>query len=223
MSQAPKRCRFSSRVLPLLVLVTIVGANNSALAGERGAARPAAGGSGALDRLGDSVEGAESSHGGDPRMWHSDPNGPQGPMQVSAAAAADVGGGDRFDEAQNRALGRAYLAGMYRRYGSWPDAVAAYNWGPGHMNGWIGNGRPADKLPPAVARYQTRVLVTAGLPANGLDAGVGRPANTRLSRLAMLRALAQREMAARRRASVGSDEVALLYTELMRATAPTAR
>ena len=223
MSQAPKRRRFSSRVLPLSVLVAVVGANNPTLAGERGAARPAAGGSGALDRLGYSVEGAESSHGADLRMWRSDANGPQGPMQVSAAAASDVGGGDRFDEAQNRALGRAYLADMYRRYGSWPDAVAAYNWGPGHMNGWIGDGRSPDKLPPAVARYQTRVLVTAGLPIDGPDAGVGRPANARLSRLAMLRVLAKREMAARRRASVGSDEVTRLYTELMRATDPAAR
>ena len=188
MSQAPKRRRFSTRVLPLLVLVAVADANNNpALAGERGAVRPAAGGSGTLDRLGYSVEGAESSHGADPRMWRSDPNGPQGPMQVSAAAATDVGGGDRFDEAQNRALGRAYLADMYRRYGSWPDAVAAYNWGLGHMNGWIGSGRPADKLPPAVARYQTRVLITAGLPIDGSDAGVGRPANARLSRLAMRR------------------------------------
>jgi Transglycosylase SLT domain len=223
MSQAPQRRRFLSRVLLLLVLVVVGGANNPTLAGERGAVGPAAGGSGALDRLGYSVEGAESSHGADARMWRPDPNGPQGPMQVSAAAAADVGGGDRFDEAQNRALGRAYLADMYHRYGSWPDALAAYNWGPGHMTGWIGSGRPADKLPPAVARYQTRVLVTAGLPIDGPDAGVGRPANARLSRLAMLRSLAKREMAARRRSSIGSDEVALLYTELMRVTSTAAR
>ena len=43
-------------------------------------------------------------------MRRPEPNGPQGPMQVSAAAAADVGSGDRFDETENRALGRAYLA-----------------------------------------------------------------------------------------------------------------
>ena len=53
-------------------------------------------------------------------MWRPEPDGPQGPMQVSAAAAADVGGGDRFDETDTRALGRAYLAHMFRRYGSWP-------------------------------------------------------------------------------------------------------
>jgi soluble lytic murein transglycosylase-like protein len=75
-------------------------------------------------------------------------------MQVSAAAAADVGGGDRFDETENRALGRAYLAHMFRRYGSWPDAIAAYNCGPGHLDEWIGGGRPADKFPAAVDRYR---------------------------------------------------------------------
>jgi hypothetical protein len=31
-------------------------------------------------------------------MWRANPNGPQGPLQVSAAAAEDAGGGDRFDE-----------------------------------------------------------------------------------------------------------------------------
>src|SRR6516164_6024932 len=113
----------------------------------------------ALDRVAFAVEGAESNHGADPRMWGPDPNGPQGPMQVSAAAALDAGGGDRFDEGDNRALGRAYLAQMYRRYGSWPDAVAAYNWGPGHMDSWISDGRPFDKFPLAVEIYRIRVLV----------------------------------------------------------------
>ena len=113
----------------------------------------------ALDRVAFAVEGAESNHGADPQMWSPDPNGPQGPMQVSAAAALDAGGGDRFDVTENRALGRAYLAQMYRRYGSWPDAVAAYNWGPGHMDSWISGGRPFDKFPLAVEIYRTRVLV----------------------------------------------------------------
>jgi soluble lytic murein transglycosylase-like protein len=84
-------------------------------------------------------------------------------MQVSAAAAEDVGGGDRFDERENRALGRAYLAQMYRRYGSWSDAVAAYNWGPGHMDSWISGGRRFDKFPLAVEIYRIRVLVGSSL------------------------------------------------------------
>jgi len=117
------------------------------------------GGTAALDWVAYAVERAESNHGADPQMWGADLNGPQGPMQVSAAAAADVGGGNRFNERENRLLGRAYLAQMYRRYGSWPDAVAAYNWGPSHMDAWISDGRPFDKFPLAVEIYRIRVLV----------------------------------------------------------------
>ena len=130
----------------------------------------------ALDRVAFAVEGAESNHGADPQMWSADPNGPQGPMQVSAAAAVDAGGGDRFDERENRALGRAYLAQMYRRYGSWPDAVAAYNWGPGHMDSWISGGRPFDKFPLAVEIYRIRVLVGSPLGMRGLHLQPRRPA-----------------------------------------------
>jgi soluble lytic murein transglycosylase-like protein len=79
-------------------------------------------------------------------------------MQVTAAAAIDVGGGDRFDLDENRALGRAYLVSLYRRYGNWPDAIAAYNWGPGNLDNWITGGRVADKLPLQVEQYRDRVL-----------------------------------------------------------------
>ena len=88
-------------------------------------------------------------------------------MQVSAAAAADVGGGDRFDPIENRVLGRAYLARLYRRYANWADAVAAYNWGPGNMDVWIGSGRPIDKFPMAVSLYRVRVLFGGPARAGG--------------------------------------------------------
>jgi transglycosylase-like protein with SLT domain len=130
------------------------------------------GGAAALDRIAFAIDGVESGHGTDPKMWGLNPDGPQGPMQVSAAAAEDAGGGDRFDERQNRALGRAYLALMYRRYGSWPDAIAAYNWGPGNMDSWIGGGRPYEKLPPAVERYRIRVLLGSFPAVSRL--GIGR-------------------------------------------------
>ncbi|MGC1886557.1 MAG: transglycosylase SLT domain-containing protein [Stellaceae bacterium] len=123
-----------------------------------------------LDRVAFAVDGAESSHGADLRMWRPEPGGPQGPMQVSAAAAFDVGGGDRFDLTENRALGRAYLARMYRRYGNWPDAIAAYNWGPGNLDAWIGGGRAADRLPLDVERYRNRVLRDAVLAEPGITA-----------------------------------------------------
>ena len=116
-----------------------------------------------LDRVAFAVEGAESSHGTDPRMWSPEWAAPQGPMQVSAAAAADLGGGNRFDIFENRMLGRGYLALMYRRYGNWPDAIAAYNWGPGNMDAWIGGGRPSTGFPLEVERYRDRVLRDVGV------------------------------------------------------------
>lgn len=124
-----------------------------------------------LDRVAFAVDGAESSHGADPGMWRADPAGPQGPMQVSRAAALDVGGGDRFDLVENRVLGRAYLARLFRRYGNWADAVMAYNWGPAHLDAWIAGGRPAVRLPIEVERYRDRVLSHAGLA----PAGTGWP------------------------------------------------
>jgi Transglycosylase SLT domain len=117
-----------------------------------------------LDRVAFAVDGAESSHGADPAMWRPEPSGPQGPMQVSAAAAADSGGGDRFDLTLNRLLGRAYLGRLFRRYGNWPDAVSAYNWGPGNMDAWIAQGRPPSGFPLEVERYRNRVLSDGGIP-----------------------------------------------------------
>jgi hypothetical protein len=119
-----------------------------------------------LDRVAFAVDGAESAHGIDLRMWHPEPGGPQGPMQVTAAAAFDVGGGNRFDIVENRALGRAYLARMYRRYGNWADAVAAYNWGPRNVDAWITTGRGTSDLPLEVEQYRDRVLRDAAIPVN---------------------------------------------------------
>ncbi|HEX3952137.1 MAG TPA: lytic transglycosylase domain-containing protein [Stellaceae bacterium] len=121
-----------------------------------------------LGRIAFAVDGVESRHGSDPRMWRPEPSGPQGPMQVSAAAAFDVGGGDRFDTEQNRLLGRAYLAQMFRRYGNWIDAVAAYNWGPANVDSWVAGGRNAERLPIGVARYVSRVLHDALVASAGL-------------------------------------------------------
>ena len=113
---------------------------------------------GEFDRVAFAVEAIELRHGADLRMWRPELRGPQGPMQVSLAAAIDVGGGDRFDFHQNQLLGRAYLARMFRQYGRWTDALAAYNWGPGNVDAWIAAGRPPDRLPLGVTRYVARVL-----------------------------------------------------------------
>jgi Transglycosylase SLT domain len=165
------------------------------------------GSAGALDRVAFAVDGVESSHGVDAKMWRPDRNGPQGPMQISAAAADDAGGGDRFDPTENQALGRAYLSRLYRRYASWADAVAAYNWGPGHMDAWIGSGRPIDKFPEAVALYRLRVLFAA-TPGSGLFAMPGRHQQPR------------RPLADRRHPSHDSLAVEQLYRALMHETEP---
>jgi hypothetical protein len=128
-----------------------------------------------LDRVAAAVDGAESSHGQNLAMWRPDPFGPQGPMQVTAAAASDVGGGDRFDLAQNRAIGRAYLAQLYRRYKNWPEAIAAYNWGIGRLNAWLGAGRPVAKLAKGVAAYTDRVLHDSGVCAGEREGRLGKP------------------------------------------------
>jgi len=204
--------------LALSVILGATGRAETTFAGSGTAGPQTAGGAGLLYRISFAVEGAESSHGADPGIWGSAPYGPQGPMQVTAAAASDAGGGDRFDETQNRALGRAYLARMFRRYGSWPDAIAAYNWGPARIDRWITGGRLFDKLPLMVARYQARVLAESGLQLIGIGDGVFAGITSRLARLRLLRVEAKRQLAERRCHDHRADAVELLYTEIMRAT-----
>jgi len=206
--------------LIIVGILSAAGVAKPALAGNGGAGSLVPGQIGVLDHVAYAVDGAESSHGANAQMWRSDLDGPQGPMQVSAAAAADVGGGDRFDETANRALGRAYLAQMFHRYGSWPDAVAAYNWGPGRMDDWISGGRPFDKLPPAVARYRARVMVASGMEIGPISDAFF---DSVLARLARLRMLAKRQMTERRRRGGRADSVELLYSEIMRSTATSLR
>jgi hypothetical protein len=161
-----------------------------------------------LDRIAFAVEGTESSYGADPKMWRAAADAPQGPMQVSAAAAADVGGGDRFDPAENRALGRAYLSHLYRRYANWPDAVAAYNWGPGNMDSWIGAGRPIDKFPIGVSIYRIRVMF-------GSSAAPGRGA---IARFGIVHPPPRRSIADMRHPSRDSVVVEQLYDTIMAAS-----
>jgi hypothetical protein len=170
-----------------------------------------------LDRVAAAVDGAESNYGTNPGMWRADPLGPQGPMQVSAAAAADVGGGDRFDVNANLALGRAYLARMYDRYGSWADAVAAYNWGPAHLDAWISGGRRAEQLPAAVERYTGRVLLASSGPGMELPMELVMPP---LSAPRFMRHTGRRSLRARLPRHIDPrDPVQLLYGAVMQRSA----
>jgi transglycosylase-like protein with SLT domain len=219
--------RFRARhrtLLLLLLLLTMLATGDRGIAASTGSQRGTLtpGGAVMLDHVAYAVDEAESSHGTDPRMWRAEPNGPQGRMQVTAAAAIDAGGGDRFDEQQNRALGRSYLARMYRRYGSWADAIAAYNWGPGRMDEWIGGGRSIEKFPASVAYYRSRVLASLG----GVAAASGAaniPVGFAVIRRGVVHMQPRRPLADQRRRSGGPDEVELLYIKIMRATDPNAR
>jgi soluble lytic murein transglycosylase-like protein len=59
-----------------------------------------------------------------------------------------------FDPVVNVRLGIAYLSELRHRFGQWPTALAAYNWGPGAIGRRLNNGAP---IP---ARYADRVLRT---------------------------------------------------------------
>ena len=195
----------SPRSLRRLIISTLGATLIAANAGAARAGSLVPGNVGALDYIAFAVDGAESSHGSDRNMWRPEPDGPQGPMQVSAAAAEDVGGGNRFDASENRVLGRAYLAHLFRRYANWPDAIAAYNWGPGRMDAWIGAGRPSDKFPMTLSLYRMRVLF--GSAAS--DSTFGS------LRLGTARRTPRRPLADRLHPSRASVEVEQLYTTIM--------
>lgn len=84
-----------------------------------------------------SVIGAESS-------WRPGAEGPAtrsgqragGMMQLMPDTFAELRrkhglGPDRFDPQTNIQAGTAYLGQLYKQFGNWPDAIAAYNAGPG--------------------------------------------------------------------------------------------
>src|SRR5260370_1478145 len=72
------------------------------------------GGGAVIDRVAFAVDGAESSHGADPRMWRFEPNGPQGPIQISPAPAPGTAGAPRFDWKENRTLSPPQLPLTHR-------------------------------------------------------------------------------------------------------------
>jgi soluble lytic murein transglycosylase-like protein len=78
-----------------------------------------------------------------------------GVMQLMPATAKDLGVADVFDPAQNIAAGVAYLSRLLRKYnGNEALALAAYNWGPGHVDTALDSGTP---LPQEVQAYVRNV------------------------------------------------------------------
>jgi len=61
--------------------------------------------------------------------------GAQGLMQLMPGTAAELGGKDSFDPAQNLLAGSKYLTQLLDKYdGDLDHALAAYNWGQGNVD-----------------------------------------------------------------------------------------
>lgn len=100
------------------------------------------------------------------------PVGAMGLMQLLPSTGAEVarhlgvqweGPQTLFDPVVNVRLGVTYLRGLRDRFGTVSVALAAYNWGPGHIGRRLRRGTP---LP---ARYASRVLNVYGRTGSPTD------------------------------------------------------
>jgi soluble lytic murein transglycosylase-like protein len=80
--------------------------------------------------------------------------GAKGLMQLMPVVIRTYGISDPFSPSQSAMGGARFLSKMYRKYGNWPQALAAYNWGPGNVDD-----RPAMKQwPRATQAYVKNVM-----------------------------------------------------------------
>jgi hypothetical protein len=104
------------------------------------------------------VEHAESNDN-DPRFQQSGA-GAQGPFGLLRGTADHLGVKNPFDEHDAAVGAAAYLREMYAQFGDWTKAVAAYNWGPKHLQDDIDAHGAAwkDFLPAETVAYLNKVL-----------------------------------------------------------------
>jgi soluble lytic murein transglycosylase-like protein len=92
--------------------------------------------------------------------------GALGILQLEPAYFSSVQGPVPFSDAQVLAQidqAAAYDASLYRQFGSWQSALAAYNWGPGNVSSWLAGGADPTSLPAQTSNYVSQIL--ADVPA----------------------------------------------------------
>jgi soluble lytic murein transglycosylase-like protein len=102
------------------------------------------------------------------------PKGAQGLLQLMPVTAQAMGVSDPFDPAQNAIGGAKYLAHLVRKYGGDTErALAAYNWGPGNVDGTSDD--EESTLPNQVRGYVAKVLERWHLERGDRGIQPGRP------------------------------------------------
>jgi soluble lytic murein transglycosylase-like protein len=99
-----------------------------------------------------SIYSAESSRGKNLIS----PKGALGPFQFMPGTASDYGlsGSDVFDTGKSATAAASYLHNLLAQFhGNLPEAIAAYNWGPGNVQR-----RGMDSLPKETSDYVSKVL-----------------------------------------------------------------
>lgn len=91
------------------------------------------------------------------------PAGAVGLMQIVPRWHPDV---DPTDPVASISYAAQWLRKLFDRFGSWELALAAYNWGPGNLNRYIGQGKWADfgidEMPEETRNYITQIRGDVG-------------------------------------------------------------
>lgn len=102
-------------------------------------------------------EVARQESGFDPSAYNA-ASSASGLMQFTPATASDYGL-DVWDPVASINAAALYLSRLYSRFGSWPKALAAYNWGPENV------ARKGLAAAPAETRaYVSNITSRAGMP-----------------------------------------------------------
>jgi hypothetical protein len=83
-------------------------------------------------------------------------SGAIGLMQLMPGTAKDLGV-NPYDAHDNIAGGVKYMHEQYKAFGSWGNALAAYNWGPGNVEAWLGRGGGFQHLPKETQDYIKKI------------------------------------------------------------------